>query len=280
MNGTRLGRFVQALQFRPIYERLLRKLWERLEDITQLGSLMRLEKEIDVMIESEKKRFESEGRQMTLFGDSQLDFEFEAARDEYWEIMSDQIIQALDHFARTSIEHGIDERFFTKEAQKGLHVLEIMLRRYDCVVTNPPYMSRRNMNETLANFLADDYPDAKGDLYAAFILRCGELTKECGRVGMITQQSFMFISTYEKMRKALLDEFAIETMAHTGPRAFAEITGEKVNTTVFVLRREPDTNRRDNSVGTYFRLVHEPDADAKRRAFEKALAELKALEMG
>ena len=83
----------------------------------------------------------------------------------------------------------------------------------------------------------------KGTFYAAFILRCGELAGSQGRVGMITQQSFMFISSYEKMRIALLNEFAIETMAHTGPRAFAEIGGEKVNTTVFVLRREPNDAR-------------------------------------
>jgi hypothetical protein len=77
------------------------------------------------------------------------------------------------------------------------------------------------------------------------------------------------------LRTGLLQEFAIETMAHTGPRAFPEIQGEKVNTTAFVLRKEPDASRRTNNIGTYFRLVHEPDAEAKRLAFEKALAALK-----
>ena len=92
---------------------------------------------------------------------------------------------------------------------------------------------------------------------------------------MITQQSFMFISSYEELRQRLLDEFAIEVMAHTGPRAFAEISGEKVNTTAFVLRREPDPLRRAHNTGTYFRLVHAPDAESKRLAFEQALQELK-----
>ena len=158
------------------------------------------------------------GVKSTCLEHPQHEFEFEAASDEYWEIMSGQIIQALDQFAQNSIAQGQDERFFTHEAQKGLRVLDLMLRRYDCVVTNPPYMSRRSMNDTLADFLSNDYPDGKGDLYAAFILRCGELAKEHGRVGMITQQSFMFISSYEKMRNSSLEEFAIETMAHTGPR--------------------------------------------------------------
>ena len=134
------------------------------------------------------------------------------------------------------------------------------------------------MNDTLADFLEKSYPNAKGDLYAAFIVRCAELCKDSGRLAMITQQSFMFISSYEKMRTDLLNEFSIETMAHTGPRAFPEISGEKVNTTAFVLRRELDTRKREASVGVYFRLVHELDADSKRVAFEKALAELKQVQ--
>ena len=69
-----------------------------------------------------------------------------------------------------------------------------------------------------------------------------------------------------------MEQCVIETMAHTGPRAFDEISGEKVNTTAFVLRREPDPARREAHRGVYFRLVHQPDGESKRRAFEEALA--------
>lgn len=88
---------------------------------------------------------------------------------------------------------------------------------------------------------------------------------------MISQQSFMFISSYADMR-----EQAVEAMCHVGPRAFEEIGGEKVNTTLFALRREPDPARRFGSLGTYIRLVREPDAEAKRRGCERALARLRA----
>jgi len=149
---------------------------------------------------------------------------------------------------KSASERGEDIQFFIGEASKSLLILDLMLRRYDCVVANPPYMSRRNMNDTLADF-SRSLTECKGDLYAAFIVRCAELCSDSGRVGMITQQSFMFISSYEKMRADLLNEFSIETMAHTGPRAFPEISGEKVNTTAFVLRREPDTRKRESSEG-------------------------------
>jgi len=147
-----------------------------------------------------------------------------------------------------------------------------MLRDYDVVVTNPPYASRRNLNDVMADYLSKAYPHAKGDLYTAFIQRGSEFLRNHGRLGMITQQSFMFISSYEKLRADLRAANAIETMAHLGPHAFNEISGEKVNTTAFVLRAEADAARRENQEGVYFRLVHAPNGDAKRRAFEQALA--------
>ena len=132
------------------------------------------------------------------------------------------------------------------------------------------------MNAVLKEYLQKEYPVAKADLYAAFVQRCTEWLADGGRLGMITQQSFMFISSYEKLREFLRERIAIETMPHVGPRAFEEVTGEKVNTTLLVFRREPNEQARNDSVGTYFRLVKEPDGDAKRRRFEQALTNLRA----
>lgn len=278
LNGARLGSFIKEMQFRPIYERLLRKLWSRLEDINQLGSLLRLEAEVEALVADEKIRYEREGRQLDLFRDVSIEFESEAAREEYWGIMVSQLIQALDHFAHQADQRGQNARFFTHEATKGLRVLNIMMRDYDVVVTNPPYMSRRKMNNSLAELLSEQYPEGKGDLYAAFIMRAFELVKTDGFVGMLTMHSFMFISSYEGLRKHITGQAAIQTLAHLGPGLFATGNPGTLQTTAFVLRKEPESTRRANHVGTYFRLVHEPDADAKRLAFEKALAELKAKE--
>jgi len=276
-----LAKFIIEMKFsNPIFEKMLRGMREQLEDINQLGSLMRVEKEIHSIVEDERKkhlRYRQNKMIDTSLAMTLPGMEESLSEADYYEILEAQMIQSLDFFRKKASERGEDLRFFVGETSKSLRILDLMLRRYDCVVANPPYMSRRNMNDTLADFLEKSYPNAKGDLYTAFIVRCAELCSDTGRVGMITQQSFMFISSYEKMRTTLLNEFAIETMAHTGPRAFPEVTGEKVNTTAFVLRREPDTQKREASEGIYFRLVHEPDADSKRVAFEKALAELKQI---
>ncbi len=278
LDGDRLKQFLEqaGLDARPIYGRVLTALQERLGDSEQLGSLLRLEEEIRDLIEKERARFEREDEKPFFPGWSKEQFETEAGRREFWEILEVQIGQALDAFARDQAESGQDYSFFAGETTKGLRLLELMAERYDVVLTNPPYMTSRNMNAVLKQYLQKKYPVTKSDLYAAFIQRCAEWLAEGGRLGMITQQSFMFISSYEKLRSFLRDRVAIETMPHVGPRAFEEVTGEKVNTTLLVFRREEDEKTRDDSVGTYFRLVKEPDAEAKRQRFEEAVARLRA----
>jgi hypothetical protein len=130
------------------------------------------------------------------------------------------------------------------------------------------------MNPAMAEFMRRkrNYDRSKGDLYSAFIERCAELLTRDGRLAMITQQSFMFMSTMDKLRVLLLENTVVEAMAHLGPRAFDEVSGEKVNTTAFVLRREDLKLTRQEARGIYFRLVKEPDATSKRKAFEYALA--------
>lgn len=185
---------------------------------------------------------------------------------------SERLREAIDAYVQKKREEGIDESYFANETGKGLRLLEVLERRYDVVLTNPPYMSNRNMNSSMSEFLKRHYKKSKGDLYSAFIERCAELMAPDGRLAMITQQSFMFISSFEDLRNVLLGNSCIETMAHVGPRAFAEVTGEKVNTTAFVLRREAFEGKRREARGVYFRLVKERDAELKRAAFEQALA--------
>src|ERR1017187_4966845 len=185
---------------------------------------------------------------------------------------SGQLRQAIDAYVEKKRTEGIDESYFANEAVKGIRLLNVLERRYDVVCTNPPYMSNRNMNSAMSDFMKQNYKKSKGDLYSAFIERCAELLAPEGRLAMIAQQSFMFISSFANLREILVGAAAIEAMAHVGPRAFGEVTGEKVNTTAFVLRREQLEMERREARGIYFRLVKEPDAESKRTTFEQALA--------
>ena len=128
---------------------------------------------------------------------------------------------------------------------------ELLVARYDAVAANPPYMGGRGMNALVKKFAKDHFPDAKSDLFACFIERGYTLAKEVGYNAMVTMQSWMFLSSFEKMRERMLREKTIKTMAHLGARAFGSISGEVVQTTVFVLK--------NSLVGSYkptfFRLL-------------------------
>lgn len=275
LNGARLGAFVRQARFtRPIYERLVRALWARLREATQLGSLLRLERELDELIAAERARYD----RAPLFAGLPGEFEREAAEEEFWQLISAQIVQGLDEFVRQQAAAGVDLTFFAGEAVKGLRLVDLMLRHYDVVVTNPPYMSRRKMNKELADLVGDAYPEGKGDLYAAFIQRCLELTGERGYVGMLTMHSYMFISSYEALRQEIRRQAAIATMLHCGPALFDVGNPGTLQTTAFVLRREADPVARETGQGVYFRLVHEPDSESKRLALEQALAALRERE--
>jgi len=236
-----------------------------------------LKRKFRALIQKEQTLYKAEQTKPYLPGFSKYQFETEAGRREFWEILEAQIKQALDEFARQQAKKGSEQTFFTGEATKGLKLLDLLSQRYDIVVTNPPYMSGRKMNSTLKKLVAAQYPEAKGDLYAAFIKRCLELCRDGGRVGMLTMHSFMFISSYEGLRDKLKQEAIVETLLHTGPGLFSVGNPGTLQTVAFILRREPDESIRKNAVGIYFRLVKEKDGEAKRRAFEKALEELRKM---
>jgi N-6 DNA Methylase len=276
LDGERLDAFLAAARLtRPVFERVLRVLWDRLRDTEQLGSLIRPEVEIRELIHMERERYQREAAGRLPFAETVEPFGLEAQTDDFWEFLDLQVSQALDEFVRTETGGGRDMTFFAGEAVRGFRLLEVLMRHYDVVVTNPPYMSHRKMNDRLKSLVARGYPSAKQDLYAAFIQRCLELTSASGRVGMLTMHSFMFIGSYENLRKTLLDDASVETVAHCGPGLFDVGNPGTLQTAAHVLRKHRSEERHRDDTGIYFRLVKEPNADAKRRGFEGALGRLR-----
>jgi len=140
-----------------------------------------------------------------------------------------------------------------------------LARKYHCVVANPPYMGNKHMNDVLKEFAKKKYPDSKSDLFAMFIERNLVYAIPKGFVGMITMQSWMFLSSFEKLRDKILSGNAIVSMAHLGARAFDTISGEVVSTTSFVLENESKLDFK----GIYLRLVDEKNEKTKIKAFKK-----------
>ena len=276
LDGDNLKQFIERAKLGPTHKRILTALQDRLKESEHLGSLLRLEEDIRQLIAEEHERYKREGRQLLIPGLAEQQFEVEAGQQKFWEKLESQIKQELDAFVRDHTGAEAEQTFFAGEAAKGLRLLDLMAQRYDVVVTNPPYMSARKMNAKLKSLMAASYPDGKSDLYVAFIQRCLNFTSPKGRVGMLTMHSFMFISSHEKLRTSIRKEAVIESMAHLGPALFDVGNPGTLQTSAYVFRQEEDPKVRQNAVGTYFRLVKEPDSEAKRRRFEEALINLRA----
>ncbi|GEM50826.1 hypothetical protein EB1_06160 [Empedobacter brevis NBRC 14943 = ATCC 43319] len=135
-----------------------------------------------------------------------------------------------------------------------------LAQKYHCVVDNPPYMGGGNMNVPLAEFVKKNYPKSKADLMACFMEAGLSALHEKGLLGMINQHSWMFLSSYEVLRKVLIDSVQFDTLLHLGPRTFPEIGGEVVQNTSFTfIKTEPKYD------GVYLRLVDLDSSDLKRK---------------
>lgn len=157
------------------------------------------------------------------------------------------------------------------ESKKLLPLLaqaRLLAKRYDAVIANPPYMGSKGMNADLKEFAKKQYPNSKSDLFAIFIERNLNLTKESGVVAMITMQSWMFLSSYESLRNRILNQHTILSMAHLGARAFDSIGGEVVSTTAFVL----GNFHLSSYQGAYLRLVDGNSEAEKAAMFKAAIA--------
>ncbi|EBV4672044.1 BREX-1 system adenine-specific DNA-methyltransferase PglX [Salmonella enterica] len=107
----------------------------------------------------------------------------------------------------------------------------LLAQRYDAVVANPPYMGGKGMNGELKEFAKNNFPDSKSDLFAMFIERGFLWLKDAGFNAMVTMHSWMFLSSFEKMRKNILNDVTIETMVHMGNGVMKIAFG--TNATVF-----------------------------------------------
>ena len=139
---------------------------------------------------------------------------------------------------------------------------KIISHKYNVAITNPPYMVISNGSNKLVEYTKTEYPDSKTDLYAVFIEKCKKLLRPYGYQAMITQHTWMFLSSYEKLREKLKDSIMIN-MAHLGSRAFDEIGGEVVQTTSFVLFNHSECKYK----GTYLHLVDACGEKAKEELF-------------
>ena len=151
-----------------------------------------------------------------------------------WDLLHRFVEQSNENGQMTMDSLGLED---TKEQLRMLvDVGKVLAQKYDVVTTNPPYMTVTNGVGKLNDFVKNYYPNAKMDLFAVFIEKCRMMVDTNRYTAMITQHSWMFLSTFGELRKRMLDEDFI-ILAHLGAHAFEEISGEVVQTVSFISRK-------------------------------------------
>ena len=150
-----------------------------------------------------------------------------------WDLLR-RFVAAEDTDGQISMDSvGVEDT--AEQLNRLIDIGETMARKYWVTCTNPPYAGTGDLNSKLNSYIKKHYADSKSDMYAVFIERCALFTNAVGFQAMITQHSWMFQSTFKKLREKILTK-SIINMVHLGARAFDEIAGEVVQTTSFVLR--------------------------------------------
>lgn len=181
----------------------LKKLAEVFADATELGSIIKIDQDID-----------ADNLQSTV---EKIDFD-----------------DSLDVFGNKRTKDKI---------LKILSIVRIMTNKYETVVTNPPYMNK--FDKKLKKYLRDNYKDYSKDLFSVFIYHNMHLLRDGGYSGYMTPLVWMFIKSYEPLRKDIIDKTNINSLIQMEYSAFEEAT-VPINT--FILKKS------DEKSGTYLRL--------------------------
>lgn len=147
-------------------------------------------------------------------------------------------------------------------------VILALTDRYAALVMNPPYMGSGNMNATLSKYVKDNYEEGKADLATVFVLMQAEKTAKNGYYGNIVPPSWMFLSTFEKLRKNIIENNSIQSLLHLSRGVF----GADFGASSAVIQNAANKEAR----GAYFRLVErtfqEFEQSHLRMLFEQTLA--------
>ena len=197
---------------------------------------------------------------------------------------------------------SVDEE--TQSLLPYMHIIQALTDKYAAICMNPPYMGSGRFDATLSKYVKDNYVRSKADLFAVFMDVAIDRLADHGKYGMINMHSWMFLSSFEDLRRNLLDNYTIDTLLHLGPRTFDELSGEVVQNAAFVVTKasSPSVSLRETTSfltgnqqfpteklsvstaetnekqlpkesGTYFRLVEGKNCSDKERMFLVALDE-------
>lgn len=202
----------------------LEAIFEGLENVHELGSLVQVEEPVEKELRYLREKYESakkKGIQPNFFELVTVQGELPLGVESYEQWKADTLAHLEQHFIEESETSDAVHSFFSQSAKKGLALFEALSQRYDVLTANPPYMGSKNMGDITRKYLAKFFSYGKRDLYASFIIRCGQMAKSQGFISMVTMNKWLFQSLYSDFRTDTIIDFKkLEVVADLGSRAF------------------------------------------------------------
>jgi len=242
-------------------EDLIKDIWATLRDAYKYGSLIRVSEKIKSKVLKSTKKIDDEGYYQTDIFEEQT----HQMHIDFSQTFLEKLKTAVERYAKA---HG--HSFLTSKTRDAITFLELLTTEYDVATANPPYTDSSDFGEDLKEFIENNYKKPYGfhtNLYATFIKRCYELTGSNGKVAMIHPHTFMFIKTFEDVRKFMIDKCHIDAMVDFGlDRVNLFGPGILLDATFYVLSKGKSKND-----GLYFNLTTNLQEKYKKEKFLEAL---------
>lgn len=168
--------------------------------------------------------------------------------DSLGSIMKFELSDSTRLLVKQTVEYWHNQNFIPEAICAQLPAFELILaltEKYHALVMNPPYMGAGSMNEVLSKYVKKNYSNSKTDLMAVFMEVCILHLYEKGKYGMINLPSWLFLSSFEALRKDLISNYHIDSLLHMGRGIF----GIDWGSTAFVV-----TKTKSKAKGIYFKL--------------------------
>ena len=234
---------------------IMRMIWDDLSNAYKFGSLVRVDETLNKILPNDDNH--------SLFAQEQMEDMF-----SFKQQFMNQLRQKVNELGEVG-----SNAYTLAKTNDAISFLEIIANKYDVVVANPPYTDSGDFGTELKKFIEENYKKPlkfNSNLYACFIKRCCELAGDDGKVGMIHPHTFMFIKTFEDVRKFMLEQTHINVMVDYGlDRVNLFGPGILLDATFYTL----DMNSKDKTAGIYFNITANQQEKFKKGSLKQAYSD-------
>lgn len=224
----------------------LKEIWDDVRQAEKFGSLINIKSRIA----PEKK----EGQQ--------------SLNQEHDQESQHEMLNRIKTVFQKNIRDNGRSSFINRKVAESMTFVEILTQKYDVAASNPPYTDNGNYGTELRKFVEENYKKGNysfyTNLYACFLKRNCDIINEAGKVGMIHPLTFMFIKSFEDMRKYILNNLHINLFVHMGLDRHS-FNGVLVDPAIYIFENEKNLS---NKKSTFIRLIHYLERDKKNKCLE------------